>query len=82
MSGPGILYDVASGDVDALRSGGTAFTTSCLAGGLPIALYDDTRPDPPPGTAWFYLVRGRRNSCGAATFGQDGGADALVCGGP
>jgi YVTN family beta-propeller protein len=81
VTGPGIGYDVASGNVDALRTGGSASATSCLAGGLTAAAYDDTRPDPPPGSAYFYLVRGR-NSCGAATFGLDGGADTLTCAGP
>jgi len=80
-SGAGIVYDVASGNLDDLRTGGTVFATACLAGGLPAAAYDDIRPDPAQGTAYFYLVRGR-NACGAATFGMDGGADALACSGP
>jgi YVTN family beta-propeller protein len=80
-TGTGVVYDVASGDLDALRASGSVFATSCLAGGLPIAFYDDPRPDPPAGSAYFYVVRGR-NACGAATFGLDGGADALSCAGP
>jgi hypothetical protein len=80
-SGPGVVYDVASGDIDALHTGGSAFATSCLAGGLPLPFYDDSRPDPPPGSAYYYVVRAR-NACGAATFGLEGGADALSCAGP
>jgi YVTN family beta-propeller protein len=81
QAGPAILYDVAGGDIDDLHAGGLATATSCLAGGLSATAYVDALPDPLIGKGWFYLVRAR-NACGAATFGGDGGADGLVCGGP
>jgi hypothetical protein len=80
-TGAGIVYDVVTGDLDALRIGGVAFASSCLAGDLTAAAFDDLRPDPAPGSGYFYVVRGR-NACGAATFGLDGSADTLVCNGP
>jgi hypothetical protein len=79
LSGPGIVYEVTSGDLADLMNGGLAGAATCLAGGLGSPTYADTRPDPPVGRGWFYLVRGR-NACGAATFGGDGGADTLACG--
>jgi DNA-binding beta-propeller fold protein YncE len=78
LSGSGIVYDVASGDLSDLFNGGLAAAATCLSGGLGVTTFTDTRPDPPVGRGWFYLVRGR-NACGAATFGGDGGADALAC---
>jgi DNA-binding beta-propeller fold protein YncE len=81
LSGPGIVYDVAAGDLTDLANGGLAAATTCLAGGGGITTFGDTLPDPPVGTGWFYLVRGR-NACGAATFGGDGSADGLVCAAP
>jgi DNA-binding beta-propeller fold protein YncE len=78
-AGPGIVYDVAGGEVGALRSAGTAAATSCLASGLAAPSFSDDRPDPAPGKAWFYLSRAR-NACATSTFGAGGGADALSCG--
>jgi hypothetical protein len=80
QTGAGIVYDVAGGDIDDLVSGGVALAAACLAGDIGTPSFADARPDPPPGKAHFYLIRGR-NACGAATFGADGGADGLVCDG-
>jgi hypothetical protein len=77
-SGPGIAYEVSTGDLADLANGGLAGAAGCLAGGLGVTAFTDSRPDPAEGHGWFYLVRGR-NVCGAATFGGDGGADALAC---
>jgi YVTN family beta-propeller protein len=79
QSGPGIVYDLAFGDLATLAQSGLAAAAGCLTGGLGAPTFADTLPDPPVGAGWFYLARGR-NACGSASFGGDGGADTLTCG--
>ena len=64
--GPETRYDLVSG---ALSSGtGPAFASSTCLTSTTAVVYDDTRPAPPAGSAYWYLVRSR-NSCGVGTFG-------------
>src|SRR6185503_18195226 len=67
VSGPGTVHGVVSGGL--LPAYGMDFGNSaCLASG-PETSYTDLRPDPSPGTGFWYLVRGS-NSCGTGTYGS------------
>jgi len=77
-SGSGTTYDVVSGDLTALRSDGGYASACTLRRGLTQPQFVDGRPDPPAGSAYYYLARGE-NACGPGSFG--GGTsetDALV----
>ncbi len=52
---PDDRYDVAGGDLGALRALG-AGGAGCLADNRPVESWDDPRPDPPPGEGLYYLV--------------------------
>jgi hypothetical protein len=60
-SGPGTRSELISGLVPDLVSGGCVYVG-------PDNAYADTRPDPSPGAAYWYMVRAR-NSCGTGTLG-------------
>ncbi|MCU0230826.1 MAG: integrin alpha, partial [Acidobacteria bacterium] len=84
-AGNGTAYDLAGGDVAALRSNGGFGAAVCLADDVPDTPYDDARPDPAAGAADYFLVRAQ-NGCGTGTHGDSGLApdprDALDAGGP
>jgi len=68
-AGSGTTYTLVSGEISALRADG-GFDASCtLADGLAAPEMVDTRPDPPRGSGYYYLVRAS-NACGAGTFGN------------
>jgi len=78
-TGPGVVYDVVGGSLLALRSGGLAAATSCVASNLTAAGYSDTRPLPAPGDGYYYLTRAE-NGCGTGTFGTGRAAlNTLTC---
>jgi hypothetical protein len=66
-AGPGVVYDVAGATLAALQGGGTA-SAACLGNDAATASFLDGRPDPAPGSGFYYLVRGQ-NACGAGTYG-------------
>jgi Protein metal binding site. len=57
-------YDLASG---MLTGSGALDAGTCLRSANGLDVYDN-RPDPGPGTGYWYLARGR-NSCGIGTYG-------------
>jgi hypothetical protein len=61
------VYDVASGSLSSLASSGTT-SASCLANDDNVENYLDTRPDPPVGGGYYYLVRAQ-TACGEGTYG-------------
>jgi hypothetical protein len=69
-TGPETVYDISTATF------GPAFgiifaAASCLTAGAPAyPYYEDTRPDPAPQTAYWYLVRAR-NSCGTSHYGTN-----------
>jgi hypothetical protein len=83
VSGPATRYDVAGGGLLALRSSlDLAATTSCLAGDLAPASYDDSRPNPPAGDGYYYLVRAE-NGCGNGGWGPNrSDLGGLACSSP
>ncbi len=71
-AGPGTAYTVVTGDAAALRRDG-GFTSACtLRRGAAATTLSETRPDPPAGSAYYYLVRAE-NTCGSGTFGDGSG---------
>lgn len=72
-TGPGVVYDVASGRLSVLQASGLAAATTCLAGDLVTTSYQDVRGIPPPGDGYFYLTSGQ-NSCGSGGYGPGRGA--------
>lgn len=72
-AGPGTAYSVVTGDVLALRAD-HGFASACtLRRSLPATSLIDSRPDPPAGSATYYLVRAE-NTCGNGTFGNGSGS--------
>jgi N-acetylneuraminic acid mutarotase len=66
FAGPETAYDLVSGMAG---GGGSDFTTaSCLVSSSTSTNYSDLRPDPAPGSGFWYLARAR-NSCGIGTYG-------------
>ena len=70
-SGPAVLYDVASGSLQALRANRRFAAADCAAAAVERALLVDAS-EPEPGDGIWFLVRGR-NGCGSGTWGGDPG---------
>jgi glucose/arabinose dehydrogenase len=71
-AGPGTAYTVVTGDARALRTDG-GFASACtLARGRAATTLSEARPDPPAGSAYYYLVRAE-NACANGTFGDGSG---------
>jgi len=68
--GTGVVYDVVIEALSMLRSSGVT-AAECLAHDLTAPRLDDDGLDPLPGTGSCYLVRARKDGCGAGTYGQD-----------
>ena len=79
LTGPGVRYEVAGGDLGELLSLGLAAATACILGDLNTPDYTDADPDPAPGDGVFYLVRAV-NTCGDGGWGPDRAVlDPLTC---
>jgi len=66
---PEAVYDIAGGEISALREDGDPAAATCLADSLVDVEWDDPRPDPPPGDGYYYLIRSRK-SCGSGSYGS------------
>jgi glucose/arabinose dehydrogenase len=72
-AGPGTAYTVVTGDASALRPD-RGFASACTLGrGLATTSLTEARPDPPTGSAYYYLVRAE-NACADGTFGDGSGS--------
>jgi len=67
-TGPGVAYDAVGGSLLTLPASGLVASTACLSGDLTTNSYGDSRPDPPVGDGYYYLVRAE-NSCASGGFG-------------
>jgi hypothetical protein len=78
------VYDVAGASLSALRSDGDASGAECLADDLLLSTWDDSRPDPLSGEAYYYMVR-PQSPCGPGTYGSSSSGSprnpAGACGG-
>lgn len=68
-AGSSTVYDVASGQLNQLRSDQSFVGVGCLSNGQPGLTYNDVRPNPGLGNGYYYLLRGT-NVCGVGTYGQ------------
>ncbi|MDX1388969.1 MAG: sialidase family protein, partial [Acidobacteriota bacterium] len=68
-AGSSSAADIATGAIADLKTTGGYSAATCLIAGQLGSSYDDTRPDPGPGAAWYYVMR-LRNGCGAGTYGD------------
>jgi hypothetical protein len=76
-TGQASRYDLAGGFIADLRSGLGTGGATCLFNDETGTGRDDTRPDPVPGTGYYYLARGQ-NPCGSGTYGSaTGGVERL-----
>jgi len=76
QAGSSVVYDVVRGDLDQLRSAqGEFYQATCMVDDDPNAWADDFSPDPPSGTAYYYLVRGV-NPCDNGSFDTAGANQA------
>jgi hypothetical protein len=75
--GPGVRYDVATGDVGTLRSTGSFSGATCLESQTSLPSTSDGRPLG-AGSGFWYLVRAR-NACGIGTYGAAGLDAASPC---
>jgi hypothetical protein len=62
-------YDVVGAHLATLHSDGDVGGATCWANDLPLAYWDDTRPDPAPAEAYYYLLRSQ-SPCGPGTYGS------------
>ena len=60
---------MAGATLDDLRTSATT-TATCLSDDGAAASFTDGRPDPAPGTGYYYLVRAQA-ACGTGTYGFD-----------
>lgn len=65
--GSGTTYEVISGLATRLRAAGGFGENFCVAQDVLLAPWQDTRPAPPVGDAWYYAVRAT-NACGNGPF--------------
>lgn len=68
LSGPATVYDLASGALVPTAPRVDYGATTCLQTGQATS-HADARADPPQGTGYWYIVRGR-NTCGSGTYGS------------
>jgi hypothetical protein len=62
-------YDVAGEYLSTLQSDGSVAGAACLANDVLVNSWDDTRPDPLPDEAYYYLLR-PQSPCGPGTYGS------------
>jgi hypothetical protein len=67
--GVGTVYDVAGGTIADLVQDQGADAALCLGDDEALPIFVDTRPDPPSGTGYYYLVRSQ-NQCGIGPYGE------------
>ncbi len=67
--GSGTRYEIVGGLVSRLLARRDFQESFCLSGMVMGGSWNDTRADPPPGDAWYYMIRAV-NGCGSGTFGS------------
>ncbi|HYT27130.1 MAG TPA: choice-of-anchor D domain-containing protein, partial [Actinomycetota bacterium] len=67
--GSGMRYDLAGGTVSSLLADRSTLGAACIAADLAVPQFDDARPDPPAGEAYYYVVRSGKIGCGFGTYG-------------
>jgi hypothetical protein len=73
-AGSATRYDIVSGLASQLALDGDYRSSVCLVDDHPDTPYLDTRPNPPPGDAYYYLLRAV-NPCGSGSYGPSSPSD-------
>ncbi|MGH9869227.1 MAG: YncE family protein [Candidatus Polarisedimenticolia bacterium] len=76
--GPAVFHEVAGGVLSGLTSGLPA-ATSCVSGTVSATQHADTRPNPPVGDGYFYLVRARTPECNGGFNTSSPTIESLDC---
>ncbi|HET6374281.1 MAG TPA: hypothetical protein VFG76_13310 [Candidatus Polarisedimenticolia bacterium] len=79
LVGPAVFYEVVGGSLGTLRTSGLVAATTCLASGIPTPQYDDPRPNPAPGSGYFYLSRARTAECSGGFGAGRSSIETLTC---
>ncbi len=66
--GGGVVYDVVSGSLSALRAARNVEDATCQVNDHGSSTWDDPRPDPALDEGYYYLVRAEE--CAAGTYGE------------
>jgi hypothetical protein len=75
LVGPELLYLLVSGSITSPGSSGFAGAACLLVDA--VTTYQDSRPDPPVGTVYWYLTRAV-NECATGTYGTPGRDAGLI----
>lgn len=67
--GPATHYEIVSGLLSRLSATGGFSEDFCRTSSMSGPTWNDTRPAPPPGDGWFFLLRAA-NACGLGTLGS------------
>jgi hypothetical protein len=76
-AGPTELYDLARGLRSELMIDGGTDSAICIQSNLGVLVIDDADPDPVPGEAFYYILRGQ-NACGVGTYGFSSGGSERI----
>ena len=74
VTGSSTDYDIVTGLASQLNADGDYSRASCLISDDADTPYVDTRPNPPPGDAYYYLVRAE-NPCRSGGYGHTSPSD-------
>jgi len=70
VAGTATRYDIATGDLSALRTDFEGFPVgTCLANDRTAPPFTDPRPTPGAGSGFYYMTRAQ-NACGTSTYGS------------
>lgn len=67
--GQGVVYDLATGLLSALRVDAGIDGAACLAEDLALPRFDDPRDAPPVGDGYYYVDRAQKPGCGSGSYG-------------
>ncbi len=76
QAGSSTRYDIVTGLLGQLTADGDYRSSSCLVDDHPDTPYVDTRPNPPVGDAYYYLIRAV--GCGSGTYDPSSPTDPRV----
>ena len=79
LAGDGVYYEVVGGLAGTLRTTGLAASTSCVSGPIVDPEFNDTRPNPPLKSIYYYLVRARTPECAGGYGAGHTSIEPLSC---
>jgi hypothetical protein len=70
--GPGVHYDMAGGLISELRVDGGVDSAECVEDDVPGTEFVDSRPDPPVGDGYYYVIRAQHACTGTYGYASSG----------